>query len=72
MTKKHQRTADELRDFVVATLTTREAVCRNASLKHERSSKGRAWEQGRADAYKDFREYLLRLDLSAPNLSGQP
>lgn len=61
---KRQPTAEQLRAYIVDVLQKREGVCRAAGLNEKRSSKTRQWEIGRADGYKDFRAFLLELDLT--------
>jgi hypothetical protein len=63
--KKKPPSAEELRVFLAGVLLKRAALCRAAGLDGERTEKGRQWEIGRADAYTDFRAYLLELDLTA-------
>ncbi|SDL08539.1 hypothetical protein SAMN05428953_12684 [Mesorhizobium muleiense] len=60
-------TAEELRTHILDTLAKRENVCRNAAVDPQRSKRLQQWEHGRADAYKDFREYLAKLDLRVSN-----
>lgn len=53
--------AEELRTLILDTLKKRENVCRNAAANPARSEASRSWELGRADAYKDFAEYVSKL-----------
>lgn len=56
-------TAEDLRRYLIDVLSRREAICRDAATDPGRSAKRGLWEAGRADAYKDFRYFLIELDM---------